>query len=238
LPEVDEGFLQPFSDHFLQLAQQYDVALIGGDTVRGPLTITVQIIGTVPADKALKRSGAKVGDAIFVSGSLGDAAKGLSLIFDGYQNSDDERYLVKRLNRPTARIELGEALRDLATSAIDISDGLLADLGHILEQSGVGAEITSDKIPCSDALLNILPNSSDRIQLMVTGGDDYELCFTVPALRIDEVNLIAERLALPLTQIGSISKGSSLLLDGVKIEQQGFDHFKVECHEGHEDHGK
>ena len=228
LPEVDEGFLQSFSDHFLQLAQQYGVELIGGDTVRGPLTITVQIIGSVTKGAALKRSGARVGDAIFVSGLLGDAAGGLSLSLNGQTASDDALYLIERLNRPTPRVELGRRLGGLATAAIDISDGLLADLGHILGQSGVGADLNSDQIPCSDALRHLFPDSKQRLQLMAAGGDDYELCFTVSASRIDEIKLIAEELALPLTQIGVICESSDaeLLLDGKGISQRGFDHFK------------
>jgi len=228
LPEVDESFLQSFSDHFLALAEQYGVELIGGDTVRGPLTITVQIIGTIPSGKALKRSGARVGDAIFVSGSLGDAAGGLALILNGHSDSDSEHYLIERLNRPTPRVSLGVALLGLATAAIDISDGLFADLGHILGQSSVGAELLSAKIPCSDILKSLFPDSKQRFERMVAGGDDYELCFTVPNSRVDEVKQIAEGLSLPLTQIGTIAQGSGLLLDGEQISQIGFDHFTGE----------
>ena len=236
LPEVNEAFLQSFSDNLLQLAEQYGVELIGGDTVRGPLTITVQIIGTLPAKSALKRSGAMVGDAIFVSGTLGDAAGGLSLILDGHSDSDDdrmdakadERCLIEQLNRPVPRVGLGKALRGLATAAIDISDGLLADLGHILEQSGVGAEIIRAAIPCSDSLKSLVPDQSIRNQLMVAGGDDYELCFTIPKSRIDEMRQISKELSLPLTQIGTICEGSELLLDGERISKQGFDHFEGE----------
>ena len=226
LPEVDEAFLGGFSEQLLILAEQHGVQLIGGDTVRGPLTITVQIIGTVPAGEALKRSGAKVGDAIFASGTLGDAAAGLSVIQAGEITTDDEYRLLERLNRPTPRVELGKALRGVATAAIDISDGLLADLSHILEQSHVAAEIDSSQIPCSDALLALIPDQPKRVQLMATGGDDYELCFTVPAHRIDDVQQISAKLALPLTQIGVICEGSGLLLDGQRVSNRGFDHFK------------
>lgn len=230
LPEVDEAFLQSFSDSFLQLAKQYGVELIGGDTVRGPLTITVQIIGTVPVEHALKRSGANVGDAIFVSGTLGDAAAGLSIVMEEESVSGDGSQLIERLNRPTPRVALGMALRGLATSAIDISDGLLADLGHILEQSGVGAEIDSSKIPCSDVLHNFAPDTQKRVPLMTTGGDDYELCFTVPASRVDEMKNISKELALPLTQIGVTNKGTELLVDGLNVSLHGFDHFKGNSH--------
>ncbi|NOR52330.1 MAG: thiamine-phosphate kinase [Gammaproteobacteria bacterium] len=229
LPEVDERFLSGFSEQLLGLAERYGVQLIGGDTVRGPLTITVQIIGTVPANSALKRSGARVGDAIFVSGTLGDAAGGLSIVMEGV-TTNDAHYLLQRLNRPTPRVELGRALRGVASSAIDISDGLLADLGHILEQSGVGAEIDSSQIPCSDALISFVPDRQKRLKLMAAGGDDYELCFPVPASRVDEVKRISEELKLPLTQIGKICEGFELLLDGEKISQQGFDHFKGKEH--------
>lgn len=230
LPEVNENFLQSFSDSFLKLAKQYGVELIGGDTVRGPLTITVQIIGTVPAEQALKRAGASVGDAIFVSGNLGDAAAGLSIVMDEGSRSNDAPYLIERLNRPTPRVSLGMALRGLATSAIDISDGLLADLGHILEQSGVGAEIDSSQIPCSDVLRNFTPDTQKRMPFMISGGDDYELCFTVPTSRVDEMKDISKELALPLTQIGVIIKGTELLVDGLNASQHGFDHFKGNSH--------
>ena len=230
LPEVDEAFLKAFSDHFIELAEQHGVALIGGDTVRGPLTITVQIIGSVAKEGALKRSGARVGDAIFVSGTLGDAAGGLSLAMEGHSKSEEERYLLERLNRPTPRVALGLALCGVATAAIDISDGLLADLGHILEQSDVGAAIESKEIPCSNALRNIVTDSKRRLQLMIAGGDDYELCFSVPASRVDEIEQISNGLDLSLTRIGTISEASALLMDGKDISLQGFDHFKGETH--------
>jgi thiamine-monophosphate kinase len=235
LPQVDDAFLQPFSDSLLQLAGQYGVELIGGDTVRGPLTLTVQIIGTLPANSALKRSGARVGDAIFVSGTLGDAAAGLALILAGSDANEDDSgsqfgasYLIERLNRPTPRVALGQALRGIATAAIDISDGLLADLGHILSQSGVGAEIVSAAIPCSEALSLGVTDPEQRVQLMLSGGDDYELCFTVPDSMVAAVREIAAELALPLTQIGVISAAvdTGLLLDGKRISAKGFDHFK------------
>ncbi|MCW8825893.1 MAG: thiamine-phosphate kinase [Gammaproteobacteria bacterium] len=231
LPEVDEAFLQPFSDTLIALAEQHGVELVGGDTVRGPLTITLQIIGTLPAERALKRSGARVGDAIFISGTVGDAAQGLSFALAGHGQTDDEAYLLGRLNRPTPRVELGLALRGLATSAIDISDGLLADLGHILKQSGVSAEIFSELIPCSDALRAAVPELRERLPLMVAGGDDYELCFTVPESGVEELAKIAGVLSLPLTRIGTICEAGdshSVLLDGKVLSQQGFDHFKGE----------
>lgn len=230
LPEVDEEFLSGFSEQLLALAKQHDVQLIGGDTVRGPLSITVQIIGTVPAEGALKRSGASVGDLIFVSGTLGDAAAGLATILAGETTSGDGRYLIERLNRPSPRVNLGLALRGLASAAIDISDGLLADLGHILEQSGVGAVVDSEKIPCSDELLGTVFDQQQRMALMVAGGDDYELCFTVPPSRVDEVNKISVALSLSLVQVGTIGEGSELLLDGERISLKGFDHFKGKVH--------
>ena len=228
LPEVDEAFLCGFSEQLLALAERYEVELIGGDTVRGPLAITVQIIGTVPAGGALKRSGAGIGDAIFVSGTLGDAAAGLAIVMEGGRAPEGSQYLVERLNRPIPRVALGRALRGVASSAIDISDGLLADLGHILERSHVGAEIHCNDIPCSDSLKSFIPDSRQRVQMMITGGDDYELCFTVPASQVDEVRGISEELALPLTRIGTICEGSQLKVDGETLEQQGFDHFKGE----------
>ena len=230
LPEVDEDFLSGFSEQLLALAKQHDVQLIGGDTVRGPLAITLQILGTVPAEGAPKRSGASVGDLIFVSGTLGDAAAGLATILAGETASGDGRYLIERLNRPSPRVNLGLALRGVASAAIDLSDGLLADLGHILEQSGVGAVVDSKKIPCSDELLRTVVDQQQRVALMVAGGDDYELCFTVSPSRADVINQISTDLSLPLVQIGRIGEGSELLLDGERISPKGFDHFKGKAH--------
>lgn len=170
LPEANTQWLQEFTRGFFALASRYNVQLVGGDTTRGALSITVQAFGFVPPNRALRRSGAKPGDAIYVTGNLGDAGFALQ--------QKMEPFLV-RLNRPEPRIETGLALRDIATSAIDISDGLVADLGHILKASGVGASLDVPVLPISSELLAAV-GLEKAWQLALTAGDDYELCFTAP----------------------------------------------------------
>lgn len=187
LPEVDEVWLQGFCRGLAALATPHQVSLIGGDTTHGPLTISVQVNGIVPHGQALKRSGAQSGDLVFVTGSLGDAGLGLRLVLDGKDlglSQAQQDYFVSRLNRPTPRVKAGLALRGLATAAIDISDGLLADLGHLLTASGVGADIYIEKLPVIAALKGL---SEHWWQLPLTAGDDYELCFTAPASLHDEI---------------------------------------------------
>ncbi|TPQ28625.1 thiamine-phosphate kinase [Methylomonas koyamae] len=178
LPQVDESWLQAFADGFLALARQCRVDLVGGDTTSGPLSLTVQAMGAVPLGQALLRSGARPGDLIFVSGPIGDAGLGLK-IKQGLPVFDNEQPL-QRFDRPLPRIETGLALRGVASACIDISDGLAADLGHILQQSGVGAVLDWDKLPLSTAVGEYIATSSDWT-LPLSAGDDYELCFTVPA---------------------------------------------------------
>ncbi|WNB77688.1 thiamine-phosphate kinase [Methylomonas koyamae] len=177
LPKVDEAWLQGFADGFMALARQYRVDLVGGDTTAGPLTLTVQAMGAVPRGQALLRSGARPGDLIFVSGPLGNAGLGLK-IRQGLPGADGGSAL-QSFDRPLPRIEIGLALRGVASACIDISDGLAADLGHILQQSGVGAVIDWDKLPLSAPVREYIATSSDWT-LPLSAGDDYELCFTVP----------------------------------------------------------
>jgi thiamine-monophosphate kinase len=176
LPNVDENWLQKFSAGFLRLAQHYNVDLIGGDTTKGALTLTVQAMGLVPNGKALKRSTAQVGDLIFMSGFLGEAGLGLK-IKQGYDS--DSKNALMRFHQPTPRIETGLALRDCASSCIDISDGLASDLGHILKQSSVGACVDFAKLPLSVDVKNYILKTGDDLMPLLA-GDDYELCFTVP----------------------------------------------------------
>lgn len=184
LPKVDESWLQAFADGFLALARQYRVDLVGGDTTAGPLTLTVQAMGAVPRGQALLRSGAGPGDLVFVSGPIGDAGLGLK-IRQGFPGIAHELPL-QRFDRPLPRIETGLALRGVASACIDISDGLAADLGHILQQSGVGAVIDWDKLPLSAPVRDYIATSSDWA-LPLSAGDDYELCFTVPAAAVAKV---------------------------------------------------
>ena len=228
LPEVNEAWLQKFSDGFFALAQQHGVELIGGDTTRGPLNLCVTIMGEVPQGAALRRDGAQVGDDIWVSGKLGDAALALAQLRKEVQLPEgDFSACALALHCPQPRVELGLALRGVAHSAIDISDGLLADLGHILERSSMGAEIQVDVLPISD----ILRSHSIAQRCALTGGDDYELCFTTPIMRRAEVEQISQRLNLPLTRIGAIVAGSGCIVqaaDGsvINIEEPGYDHFR------------
>jgi thiamine-monophosphate kinase len=230
LPQSDEHWLAAFTDGLFKCTDHYGVALVGGDTTRGPLTLSVTILGEVPSGQALRRDGAKAGDDIWVSGHLGDAALALATL-QGKVALDEENlnHCRRALDTPQARVELGLALRGIAHAAIDISDGLLADLGHILERSNLGAEIRLDALPCSANLQPLLDTAVGR-NCLLSGGDDYELCFTAPQLRQDEIAVIGERLGVKLSRIGSITQGGELrVLDAagkpMKTEKAGYDHF-------------
>ena len=182
LPRALPRWLNDFAVGFARLARTHRVSLVGGDTTRGPLTVTVQAHGFVPSGAALLRAAARVGDAIYVSGTLGDAAAGLAVAqrrLVGTRKAD-AAWLRARLDRPTPRVALGLALRGLAHAAIDVSDGLAADLTHVLDASRVGAEIDMTRLPCSSALRRATPDAAHRARWQLAGGDDYELCFTVP----------------------------------------------------------
>lgn len=178
LPEKDINWLERFSSSFNQLAAEHSVVLIGGDLTRGPLSISVQIHGVAPKGKSLRRSGAAVGDLIYVTGELGAAAYAFNHIKEPDMFSHITEKELQRLHRPEARVKAALELRDNATSCIDISDGLLADLGHILKASNVGAEIKLSALPFSESLKKL--EQKKAIELALTGGDDYELCFTLP----------------------------------------------------------
>jgi thiamine-monophosphate kinase len=178
LPRVDEDWLQAFSSGFLQLARLHHVDLIGGDTTSGPLTLTVQAMGLVPQGRALLRSGAKVGDLIYVTGQLGNAGLGLKIRQGVWQQHSELALL--QFDRPMPRIAEGLELRDAASACIDISDGLAADLGHILAQSQVGAVVDWERLPLSADVQHYVQSSGDW-SLPLIAGDDYQLCFTVPA---------------------------------------------------------
>jgi thiamine-monophosphate kinase len=181
LPEADEFWLNSFSQGLAQAVSAYQLPLVGGDTTRGPLTITVQVLGALPTDKALLREGARVGEGVYVSGDLGDAAGALAFLKGEWQPEPDHaEYLLARYNRPQARIALGLELLDLASAAIDISDGLMADAGHIAAASGVAIRLEPDLLPISPALASH-GNRDTILRWALSGGDDYELCFTLPA---------------------------------------------------------
>ena len=185
VPQLDREWLAGFMRGMQRLARRHAVALVGGDTTRGPLSITVQALGSVPRGKALRREGARVGDLIYVSGCLGDAAAGLAIVQSRLRASSerDARMLRARLDRPAPRIALGLALRGVATACIDVSDCLAQDLVHVLRASGFGARIDTARLPASPALRRPLPAPAARAQLALAGGDDYELCFSVSPRR-------------------------------------------------------
>lgn len=219
LPSVDEQWLQAFSKGFLNLARQHKVDLIGGDTTSGPLTLTVQAMGVVPQGKALLRSGAKVGDSIYVTGQLGNAGLGLK-IRQGYACSNPDSVL-NCFDKPNPRVSEGLSLRGIASACIDISDGLAADLGHILEKSGVGARLKWDDLPLSAEVLEYVERNGDW-RMPLTAGDDYELCFTVP---------VDASLPLPAgcSRVGVIEAEPGLRIerDGrlESLEAKGYEHF-------------
>lgn len=230
LPEAGEEWLRAFSRGFSELARHHGVALVGGDLCRGPLSMTVHVSGFVPHDKALRRTGARPGDAILVSGTLGDAALGLQRWQkQGASGDADHDHVVGRLHRPTPRCGLGLALRDCgATAAIDISDGLAADLGHILRAGNVGAVVRLDQLPLSQSALRLA--GADLAGLALRGGDDYELCFTVPESRLHELDAISRRAAVQVTQIGTVESGDGFrVLDAqgaaVALDDTGYRHF-------------
>jgi thiamine-monophosphate kinase len=203
LPEENESWLYEFCRGFAGLAKQYGVQLVGGDTTRGPLSITVQAHGFVPDDLAMRRDGARAGDDIYVTGTLGDAALAVKCLKQEQLPKMSAQGLIQCLERPQPRIEAGCALRHLAHSAIDISDGLLADLGHILSMSEVGASIELDRIPLSPLVASTVDSQRDW-SLVVSGGDDYELCVTLAPENRGDVARIANQLDLPITRIGRI----------------------------------
>jgi thiamine-monophosphate kinase len=209
LPHADVQWLQAFSRGFANLAKRYGVQLIGGDTTRGPLTITVQAHGLLPVGQGLRRAGAEVGDLIFVTGTLGDAGLALQQNREGLSWQAVAGHLKTRLERPEPRIDVGLALRDIATAAIDISDGLWADLGHILQASHRGAQIRLERLPLSTAVAAALQGETDWA-LALTSGDDYELCFTLPGAREQEISRISKELGLPITQVGQIEAAQGL----------------------------
>ncbi|GAB2493681.1 thiamine-phosphate kinase [Pseudoxanthomonas sangjuensis] len=225
LPESDPEWLDGFIDGFLDLAARHDIALVGGDTTRGPLSIAVTAMGLVDNGSALRRDGAKVGDDIWVTGTLGDAAAALQSLFAG---AALDRALRMRLDRPAPRVAAGLRLVGLANSCIDVSDGLLADLGHICERSKVGAEVEISKLPASPSLQRFAP--AMRIPWQAGGGDDYELCFTAaPRLR-DEIRQALDFAETPGTRIGRIVAGTGVkALDAEGNEwqppQAGYVHF-------------
>lgn len=231
LPEINEPWLKAFSDSLFELLDYYNMQLIGGDTTRGPLSMTLGIHGLVPQGRALKRSGARPGDWIYVTGTLGDSAAGLALLQHQMKISDPVAHeaLIKRHLRPMPRILQGQALRDLASAAIDLSDGLISDLRHILKASDCGARLNLEALPLSDVMQQHF-EPAQALRWALSGGEDYELCFTVPEINRGALDVALGHYGVPFTCVGQMapqSEGLVLLQDGapVNIDLKGFDHF-------------
>ena len=226
LPAVDESWLTAFARGLFALANRYGVALIGGDTTRGPLSISIQAMGQLPPGTALRRAGAKAGDLIYVSGPLGGAGLGLRMRQGELATHDPQA--IAALERPEPRLLLGQRLRGLATACIDVSDGLAADLGHILAASGVGARIDYDRLPLLETVRHYVAASGDHT-LPLTAGDDYELCFTVPAHRRAEAEAALHDADLSGAAIGMIETQPGLRIDWqgrpLTLPSKGYEHF-------------
>lgn len=226
LPEVDKAWLQSFADGFFALADRHGVQLVGGDTTRGPLSVTVQVHGLVPGGRALRRDGARPGQRIFVTGTLGDAACALWLMQAGEQVAPR---LLERLNRPEPRVAFGRGLAAVASAAIDISDGLLADLGHVVTASNCGATLWVDRLPRSPLLTAQVP-SAQLLLSQLSGGDDYELCFCVEPTKVAALQALARDCALAVTEVGVIESQPGVRCrhddgSGYQPVERGFDHF-------------
>ena len=230
LPAADDAWLTAFARGFFRVAEQYGIELVGGDTTRGPMTLSLTVVGELPPGLALRRDGARPGDDIWVSGVLGSAAAALAYRQGRlFMEQIDAARVLPALYLPTPRVELGIALRGVASAAIDISDGLLADLGHVLERSGVGATLEFAALPTLPVVQKYLHEHVMR-EAVLAGGDDYELCFTAPAARRAAVLAAARQADVAVTRIGAIGTDAGLTVrdaDGqpLRIDKTGYDHF-------------
>jgi thiamine-monophosphate kinase len=204
LPQASDRFLEAFASGLFSLAQQHGCHLIGGDTTRGPLNVCITVFGRVPRAQVLRRDAARVGQDLWVSGQLGAAARAVQL---QYQNQIVEAAMLARLQKPQARIDLGLRLRGIASSALDLSDGLFGDLAHIARASHVSFEVFIDLLPIEPALQQLAPDKA--CQLALCGGDDYELAFTADAAFAHKIGQISLSLGLPLTRIGRVTAASA-----------------------------
>ena len=231
LPEADEKWIAAFAEGFFRLAGRWGMELVGGDTTKGPLAISVTVMGEVPSEFVLRRSSALAGDDIWLSGATGEAALALAHLKGRVTLEGAVREAcLARLHTPEPRVELGGRLRGLARSAIDVSDGLLADLGHILEASGVGAEIAWDSLPRATAIAGC-PDKMLAADCLLAGGDDYELVFTAPTFKRAEIEAVGKDLGIALARIGVAVPGDpvAVLRDArgniISSPRKGFDHF-------------
>lgn len=227
LPRSDERWLADFADGLYALGERHAVALVGGDTVSGPLVVTIEVLGFVPPSAALRRSGARVGDLIVISGAPGVAAAGFEELQAGRAGFDSSDVRVLRFLRAEPRLALGRALRGIATAALDVSDGLLGDLGKLARASGVGACIDLERLPLASALEGYPPAEQER--LVLHGGDDYELLFTLPADHFGHLARLADAGGCSLRCIGSMVQGEGVQChrDGARVDVTGtgYDHF-------------
>jgi thiamine-monophosphate kinase len=230
LPEENDAWLTAFARGFFRMADQHGIELVGGDTTRGSLTISITVMGEVPPGQALRRDGAQADDDVWVSGTIGSAALALAYRQGRlFMEQIDAAKVLPALYLPAPRVELGIALRGIATSAIDISDGLLGDLGHILERSRVGATLEFPALPTLPVVRNYLNEAVAR-DCVLAGGDDYELCFTAPADRREAVTTAAQSTGVPVTRIGRITAEPGLAVIGadgqpLSFDRTGYDHF-------------
>jgi thiamine-monophosphate kinase len=226
LPENDPAWIGAFAQGFFRLAERHGVQLVGGDTTRGPLAVTVQALGTVDGGPAVKRSGARPGDAVYVTGGIGLAGLGLKIRQGAYLVPDEAA--LDRLEAPEPRVAFGLRLAGFASACIDVSDGLAADLGHILKQSAVCAELDWEALPLSASVRRYLADSGDW-EMPLVAGDDYELCFTAPPTHAEAIALAAEATATRVSRIGAIRAGSGLSIRRcgrpVELSQSGYLHF-------------
>lgn len=232
LPDADEAWIAAFMRGFRALADRYDVDLVGGDTTRGPRNLCITILGEVPAGSALTRAGGKPGDDVYVSGTLGGAALALAALRHEVALAPDTLAAAReRLECPEPRVALGEALLGVASAALDVSDGLTGDLGHILESSGCGARIELARVPADPALAQHLdgPHRPLALSCLLAGGDDYELCFTASPSRARDVAGAAARTGVPCTRIGSLVVAPGLAVvdeHGIPLPTpRAYDHF-------------
>lgn len=234
LPHQDHRWLNDFSRGLFSAAREFNVALVGGDTTRGPLTISIQVHGAVANHAALRRDGARVGDAIFVSGSLGDGAAGLKVLQqDDLSDSDASMYFLERFYRPRPHLKEGRLLSGLASAALDVSDGLLADLEHICEASGVAAHIDTEKLPLSESMKQWVDggvvDEKQARQWALSGGDDYRLCFTVSEDKRPQLLALQRQHRLNFQCIGEITSGKGVTcLDAGRTvipSEKGYNHF-------------
>ena len=232
LPDSNEQWLSEFARSLNHLAMRYGVQLVGGDTVKGPLNISIQISGLVSDDGWLTRSGARPGDMVFVSGVPGEAAGGLQLILNPQQQAEEKyrQHLLERFYRPTPRVELGVSLRKLASAAMDVSDGLLTDLRKLCAASRCGATMQLESLPASEALSNVFGESRAE-ELALQGGDDYELLFTVSDKNLEQLDSVIAATGAACTRIGQITDTLTVQCyrNGmpVEVKNAGFDHFNA-----------